>query len=84
VISQPESKLTEDFGFVVGVGIGEHSRDVRKLVRDGLDLSLGHARARFGPTHYECAGCFLGFGLGDPRGDRGRARPSVERGAVLG
>ena len=26
----------------------------------------------------------LGFGLGDPRGDRGRARAGVEGGAVLG
>ena len=85
VVGQLQAQLPEDLCFVVGVGVLQDSRDVGELVHDGLDLGLGHARASgYGLACCEYIGCALGFGLGDPRGDGGRACSGVERGAVLG
>jgi hypothetical protein len=85
VVGQLQAQLPEDLCFVVGVGILQDSRDVGELVHDGLDLGLGHAGPPGrGLARCECVGRLLGFGLGDPRGDGGRACSGVERGAVLG
>jgi hypothetical protein len=85
VIGQPGAQLSEDLRLVAWVSVAEDSRDVRQLVDDGSDLRLGHALADGGSdlTQADLITGPFGLGLGDPRGDRGRARPGIERGAVL-
>jgi hypothetical protein len=48
MVGQLESKLTEDLRLVSRVGVGEHSRDVRQLLNDGLDVGLGDPRSDSG------------------------------------
>jgi hypothetical protein len=82
VVGQLESELTEDFCLVFGVRVDQDSRDVSQLVNDGLDLCLAHAPRGRNRERGELVSGFLGFGLGDPRGDDLGVGPGVEGGAV--
>jgi hypothetical protein len=65
--------VPEDLCLVERVGAAQDFADAGELVNDGPDLSFGHAPASHDLAHAELVLDALGFGLGDPLADRGRA-----------